>query len=263
MRMKCQGSLTGSTRRSNTPVAESRRPFQSQPSSRALRFAFSVPTLKTSRMSFPGSRSKTGFLKGRDWYSSRLNHSGSRSGHAAHRRGSRVGDPGCTRPSESARPAPRIVCSTPPRPAPYLVPKPAILDLEVTLFQPAWRRGIPLSIPGFKPEPRAGKRSCLEAVPWFVPARPKAPILSIEPRETPAGWRSPKRPLFAPPPLVIPAVETKPNQPVPSEDSSKEISALAKAMPRTRAEPINRDSESPFGRNDALSLSLRLWGIGG
>lgn len=116
-----------------------------------------------------------------------------------------------------------IVHSAPLRPAPYVVSKPAVLSSNITFFEPSWVKGKPLQIPEFKPTPRAGKQVCQEVAPWFVPVRPKPPVLSLEARETPAGWKNPV-PRFN-------STMKMPVAPAPVKgESASELCALAEAL---------------------------------
>ncbi|HEY3740794.1 MAG TPA: hypothetical protein VGL53_13170, partial [Bryobacteraceae bacterium] len=118
----------------------------------------------------------------------------------------------------------RMVHSAPPRPAPYVVSKPAVLSPNIALFEPSWVKGKPLQIPGFKPAPKAGKQLCQEIAPWFVPVRPKPPVLSLEPCETPAGWKNPA-PRFSST-MKLPVATPPPGK----GETASELCALAEAL---------------------------------
>jgi hypothetical protein len=139
-----------------------------------------------------------------------------------------------------------LVCSNPIRPVPFLIPSPAILALDITFFEPSWRRDVPIPIPGFRPEPRVGKRSCQEMAPWFVPSRPKPPMLSFEILATPPGWRNP-----APQPgLTMKLPVTAPPRPL---EHAQELSSLADAV---AAEEAIRsiDAESPWPKRRRIPV---------
>jgi hypothetical protein len=121
----------------------------------------------------------------------------------------------------------------PPRPAPYVVGKPAIVVPDLDIKTASWASGQPVPMPELKPEPKDIKRVFQGVTPWFVPSRPKPPVLQARPQETPAGWKSPVTPKALPAPIATLA---------PPEPTG-ELSSLAKAL--NEYEP-GRDLERPW-----------------
>ena len=139
----------------------------------------------------------------------------------------------------------QMVVLAPPRPTAFLAASPEVPTVNLTIPEPDWRRNSPLPIPGLKPSPKNHLQLIKEITPWFVPSRPKPPVLSLDVMPEPRGWQQSRQGFVANPVQL----KIKPElEPVDDQDQGMDLSALATALddPLAQGNDRRKAADSPW-----------------
>lgn len=138
----------------------------------------------------------------------------------------------------------QLVCLSPPRPVPSVVATPAIPPVDLSPVEPAGFRAVLIPIPGLLPPPRDHKHVPKELAPWFVPSRPKPPVLSLQILETPRGWHHLRSGFVSHPAQtgvftsIEPSGEVQPAKELSALDGAEQKNRFDSPWPRRRHLPV-------------------------
>lgn len=149
----------------------------------------------------------------------------------------------------------QMVTLAPLRPTAFLLASPEVPPSSLALPEPDWCRGIPIPIPGLRPRPQNHRQPIKEIAPWFVPSRPKPPMLSLDVLPAPEGWKPLRQGFVANP--VPPAIQqSKFQPPVESTKADLDLSAIATALedPLVLGIDRRRPADSPWPRRRRIPV---------